>query len=290
MNTKAITRSAMFCALYGVLIVLNNMTAMSIGSYFPWLFALPMMVDALMFDPKVSSACFGAMVILTLILGSMTTWLPALSFLCAGFAYGLCIRKQWPFWLRFVVVFGLLFVDEMLSVTVFASVFGYTPEAASEIMSYITHFISWTGFLILSSALLALLEMLVLECLGPILMARLKIHIPRRKTAFFSFQIPVPFAWAALGFGCACFLIWTDMLSCPVGLKDFFVIGFFLLFVAFDIQGALYLLVRMARKPAFWKTLLLMAACVIPPVCFLVALYGWAGTVKRSYHNPSAVR
>ena len=81
MKTKSIAQAGMLCAVYGVMIFANTLTGLWVGSLFPYLFAFPILICAIQQTPQVSLCALVAMFILTLMLGSLTTWLIAGSML-----------------------------------------------------------------------------------------------------------------------------------------------------------------------------------------------------------------
>ena len=83
----------MLCAVYGVMIFANTLTGLWVESLFPYLFAFPILICAIKQTPQVSLCALVAMFILTLMLGSLTTWLIAGSMLAAGWVFGWGIHR-----------------------------------------------------------------------------------------------------------------------------------------------------------------------------------------------------
>lgn len=179
MNTRQLTRSAMLCALYGLILFINSISALSVETYFPFLLAVPILANAALYPPKVSLTSFAAMAVMTLMLSSMTTWLYAFSYLLAGLLFGIGIHEKKSSLLTSLLCMIVLFVCNYLSLTVFAAVFGYDPAEAQMIAAAFGNLIPWQTLLILMALLLGFTQTIVIYCLALIMVERMHIDMQR---------------------------------------------------------------------------------------------------------------
>lgn len=108
----------MLCAVYGVMIFANTLTGLWVESLFPYLFAFPILICAIKQTPQVSLCALVAMFILTLMLGSLTTWLIAGSMLAAGWVFGWGIHQRISLVWTAVFCFGVMTLLNYLEVSV----------------------------------------------------------------------------------------------------------------------------------------------------------------------------
>ena len=74
METKHITRGAMATALYAILLLLNQQTALTIELSAPWLFAFPILIYTAMHGRSISGVVAISMALMTFLFVSFTTW------------------------------------------------------------------------------------------------------------------------------------------------------------------------------------------------------------------------
>lgn len=193
MKIRSMVRAGMLCAVYGVFLFVNIITGLWIETVFPYLFALPVLVTALTNDEKssVPFCALCAMVLLTLMLSSLTTWLFAGSMLLSGYIIGRGLRKNVNVLLLVIASFALLFVINMLSMTIMAAVFGFDLVKETEGFAWIFAYVSPLMIVGLLALFQSLLEAIACALIGVILMMKILPHT-------FHVALPVTFdvpAW-----------------------------------------------------------------------------------------------
>lgn len=208
MKIRSIVRAGMLCAVYGVFIVLNTVSGLWIESVFPYLFAVPILFAALdgADSPKVTLCAYLAMLILTLLLSSFTTWLIAGGMLKSGYLTGRGLARRQNVLLVFLVVFVLQFVVSFLSMSVLASLFGFDLAAETEMFPGVFSVITPLTFVIALALFESLLESLACILLGVVMMLKIlpgsfhlslpvNLHAPRWSAWIF---LPLYLVWLYL--------------------------------------------------------------------------------------------
>lgn len=125
MDTKQLTRGAMMCGIYGLLLFLNQQTALTIESGASWIFAFPILIYAAMYGSKSGSIVAISMVLMTFLFGGFTTWFYSWSSILIGYVYGLGVYKQWKHMTNFVIAAFLSIIATALMIYLWAGIFGY---------------------------------------------------------------------------------------------------------------------------------------------------------------------
>ena len=125
METKHITQGAMACALYGLLLLINQQTALTIELSFPWLFAFPILIFTAKYGKSISVVVAISMALLTLLFGSFTTWFYSWMAIVSGLIYGWGIDHKWKHTINFMVAFVISFIGNAMIIYLWASLFGY---------------------------------------------------------------------------------------------------------------------------------------------------------------------
>ena len=87
MNTKQITRGAMMCAIYGLLLFLNQQTALTIETSANWLFAFPVLSYTSMYGNYGGGIVSIAMILMTFLFGGFTAWFYSCTAILIGYLY-----------------------------------------------------------------------------------------------------------------------------------------------------------------------------------------------------------
>lgn len=257
MKTKELTRCAFLCAIYGVLLFINSQTGLFIEGYFPWLFSLPVFGAAALYGWKKGGYTLIGMMALTFILSGLSTWIFSFSYLMAGWLLGSCVREGWNQTLVLSLVFGLLFLLNYLSFTLLAVVMGYDSSEDAALAEFLKPYISWQGFLVLSSAVYSFLQTVLLALLSLLAQMRFRRLFPApRPLPVLHVGLPVLYAFGILsGFLILCFYV----LECPVVIRDLIVIAWLVSFYLLDYAGWRFFLGRLKagqrRRFSFWLTL-----------------------------------
>lgn len=175
MKIQPLVRSGMLCAVYGVILFLNTAGGLWIETVFPYLFALPVMIDALSTDPKSRMPLWAlvAMGLLTLMLSGITTWFFAGSMLISGYVFGRGLRKDRSLLTLLLISVVVLFVVNLLSMTLLAALFGFDQAAELEAFAPFFQMISPVTILTVLAAAESLLESLACGLLAVVVMARI---------------------------------------------------------------------------------------------------------------------
>lgn len=289
MKTRQITRSALLCALYGLVLFINSMAGLAVETYLPWLFALPVMVDSCLYDAKISGTTMIAMLLMTLMLSGATTWLMASSYLLAGWVFGIGVHRLWSPWVSCLTSFAVLTVVNWISMTLMASLFGFTGEEERALLAWLGDVISWNALLWIISAVLAFTQTLVLYCMFILIVAQLRLPIEIRRLSFAGRISPV-FAWLFLASAVICSLVLSSGCCRGTG-QDLALIAFFVLFVLMVLDGTQVLLARVGgqSKKAFWMTYLIALSAFIPGVDLIHAGVGIFDLLRQSLRGRKRV-
>ena len=85
MKTKELTRGAMVCALYGILLFINQQTALTIESSMNWIFTFPVLIYTGMYGSNMGGIVAVAMAMMTFLFGGFTTWFYSWTSILIGF-------------------------------------------------------------------------------------------------------------------------------------------------------------------------------------------------------------
>ena len=134
MKTNQITRGAMVCAIYGVLLFLNQQTGLMIEASASWLFVFPVLIYTAMSGPKSGAIVGVAMALMTFLLGGFTTWFYSWTSLITGYVYGLGLFYQWRNMTNFLICLVFSVLSNVCTVVVWSYLFGY--DLVSEFESF----------------------------------------------------------------------------------------------------------------------------------------------------------
>lgn len=125
MKTKLITRGAMVCALYAILLLINQQTALTIELSAPWLFSLPILIYSAKHGTSVSGVVAISMALMTFLFGSFTTWFYSWMAIVSGYVYGLGLNKKWKHMTNFIILFIFSVIGNAMIIYLWSSLFGY---------------------------------------------------------------------------------------------------------------------------------------------------------------------
>ena len=178
MKTNQITRGAMVCAIYGVLLFLNQQTGLMIEASASWLFVFPVLIYTAMSGPKSGAIVGVAMALMTFLLGGFTTWFYSWTSLITGYVYGLGLFYQWRNMTNFLICLVFSVLSNVCTVVVWSYLFGYDLVSEFESFRAIIPFIDIGVFIILFVAFLSLLQALCIHLVS--LMICIRMHLPYR--------------------------------------------------------------------------------------------------------------
>ncbi len=272
MKTRSIARAGMLCAVYGVFLLINALTGLFIESVFPFLFALPILMVALDQPRKVSLCALMAMIVLSLMLGSFTTWVIGIGYLIAGWIFGQGIHYKIPMLTSSLLCLMVLGVSNYLQMTVWATLFGFDVQENMQVFTQYLPFISWSAFLFILAFLYALWETISMACVAIMVVLRKDRNKADYRFLFnFRLSLSKPFGIAFL-LALTLWLLNTSLSFLPSWGSDLLFIGLCVGTVALVCKGCEGLLttIRLNR----WLMTLIVCGAILPPLCFVEALYG----------------
>lgn len=282
MKTKSIAKAGLICAIYGMFVELDVLSGLLIETTFPYLFALPIFICALKEDHKISLSALCAMVILTLILSSLTTWVIAISMLLAGWCFGYCVNKQYSMLKAALITFGVLMISSLLQISVLANLFGFDPASMKEFYQWIAPIISWQGLYVLLAGFEALLETITIALMSVVIAFKI---VPQK--AFQPLKaighVPLACVWVFLFGIITWILLFLFDVQVVSWIKD--VLFFAILFsvIGFIWRGCIILqrkaILRKSRILAF----VVVITTFIPIVNFVEAAVGAWDLMKRAF-------
>lgn len=281
MKTKSIAKAGLICAIYGMFVELDVITGLLIETTFPYLFALPILICALKEDRNISLSALCAMVILTMILSSMTTWVIAISMLLAGWCFGYCVNKQYSLMKASGITFLALMISSLLQITILANLFGFDPKSMEQFYAWIAPIISWQGLYVLLAGFEALLETITIALLSVLIAFKL---IPNKAIQPLKAirHVPVACVWL-FTFG---IIIWIFLLlfglQVASWIKDILLFIILTGLIGLIWDGCMILQQKAIRKQSRILALLVVITTFIPVINLIEAAVGYYDLMKRS--------
>ncbi len=282
MKTRSIARAGMLCAVYGVFLLVNTFTGLMIENVFPFILSLPILLVGLEQPRKISFCALIAMIVLSFMLGSFTTWVIGISYLMAGWIFGQGVQYKIPmltsaFWCE--IILGL---SNYLQLTLWAAVFGFDAQENMDFLAQYLPFISWQTFLIVLACLYSLWETIAVGSLAILVVLRKE----KNKADFaflfhFRFTLSKNFGILFL-FVLALWLVNIQGSFLPSWLSDLLFLFLCLGTIALTIKGCEGLLQRPAIRKNRWLVTLIVCCAILPPICLIEALYGLVFLFKPS--------
>lgn len=255
MKTKQITQGAMFCAIYGLILFLNQQTALFIESGLSWIFVFPILIYTAKSNSHSGFVCALAMGLETIFFGGFTTWFYSWTSLLTGFIYGVGIQKKWPGEIKIGATFLVTIISYTLIFFFWAKIFDFDYVADFEIIHTMIPFLDMSVFITLIILGLSILQTLCIHLIAALICIRMKIEsAPIKKIS----EIQAP-KWVGL-FSIlvfAVFFLSQNVIKCPQEIQDIILIIFFIDIILLDYYGTIYLLHRCCTtkkrlKWSFW--------------------------------------
>lgn len=162
-DVRKLTEGAMIAAVMGVLLLIDRQMAGLLLGYFLFILPLPMVLYSARYGMKNSMIVFVAIMILSLMFGSLQTIFYMFAESLIGLCYGTGIyhKRSRSMILAMTLVIGA--VVEVFAMIVLASVFGF--DIAGEIAAYSDLLIEMDGMMGLGITSMVNLEQFVIDCL-----------------------------------------------------------------------------------------------------------------------------
>ncbi|MBP3853662.1 MAG: hypothetical protein J6D18_03745, partial [Erysipelotrichaceae bacterium] len=125
METRQITRGAMVCAIYAILLLVNQQTALTVELSAPWIFSFPILIYTAMTGTSICLIVAFSMVLITFLFGSFTTWFYSWMSILIGLVYGFGVFHKWKHMTNFLLAFLFSLIGNALIIYLWAGLFGY---------------------------------------------------------------------------------------------------------------------------------------------------------------------
>ena len=273
-----LSEGALMCALTLLLVLANRVSALLLESAFPWLYAFPLLVYAARYGLR--PACLSALsaLLCACMFVSWTSLCYLAGALALGVVYGALVYRQTDNALLLALTLSITVIVNLLTMLVFASLFGYDVNEELTMLSDLLQGFSWgvdARALVLSvTLLLSFLQAICVHVGAQLLLVRLKRNVHRMKNLL---QLRAP-RWL----GSAFLWIWLlyllqSVIELQVDIRSLLqTLAFCALFVSI-VYGALtafaFLTLRRAGKG---MVLLLYVLLFVPIINLLFALLGEA--------------
>ena len=126
-NTHMITEGAMMTALVGVALFINRQFAGLLEYAMYWILSFPILIYTVRYGCKQALVPAVSMLLLSLIIAMPTTIFYLASALLCGLVYGGGVRNKWSNGALLGATGILTLVSYLITMVLFASVFGYDP-------------------------------------------------------------------------------------------------------------------------------------------------------------------
>ncbi len=285
-DTMKITMGAMLIAIFAIFLLLNRQTAGLFEEAFIYLFPIPMVAYSSKYDLKSSLMVFFGMACFSFFFGTFTSIFYAISSALLGLIFGTCLRRKVDLSVTMVLVMGLSAVFNILSTITLASLFGYNiNEEISEMQSMMNSVLSSTGaagavydsitspdflkrMMIVSMAILGIVQGFIIYQLSLILLRRLRIPVPTAKSIYEIYPPRFTGLIAILGyiFGAGA-ITGQSFGQIPAEvLQVFWIIGYMYLFFFGYLAIMLFLRTRVTRSALLAIILSILSLMLLPIV------------------------
>lgn len=164
-NVHQITQGAMMVALVGVALFINRQLAGLLEFALYWLLSFPILIYTIRYGIKAALVPSVSMVLLAFMIAMPSTIFYLASALITGIIYGGGVRKKWTNRCLLLATFLLTLLSYLITMIVFASVFGYQPQDDIEIAMYLASAFHIEGINIAQLTLFASLFLTVFTAL-----------------------------------------------------------------------------------------------------------------------------
>lgn len=279
MQTKDITRGALICALYGLLLLLNQQTGAWIETTFSWVGVFPIFIYTMQTNPKAGFFGLVAMILMTPFFGGFTTWFTFWTFLIIGYLYAIGMKKQISHMKNFIGLLIASWSQNALMILFWSSLFGFDLHQDFAMIQTFLPWIDFFVFTIMVIGFLALLQSLCIHLLAILLMTRLRIPM-RPLTPIYQTHASRSFSIASI-LMCIIFFFSQNVLECSQGIIDFIQIIYFIDIVILIYYGVLYGLRFCIQKQRRKWTFFVILAAFIPGVQLIYAGLGIYDGLKQ---------
>lgn len=239
-KTKQITRGAMVCAIYGVLLFANQQLALALEDGMSWIFAFPILIYAAQNPISVSVVCAIAMILETFLFGGFTTWFYSWTSITIGLFYGIGICKQWSNSLKLTITFFLSAVSYLFIFWLWAGIFGLDYTEDFELIHQWLPFLDLRVFMGVIVFVLSLLQTICIHLLAIMICLRMKIKVVPMKKVY---EIKSR-RWVGVVFIILLLLFFLSQIlpSAAQGWKDLILLALIVDLCALDYYGIVYML------------------------------------------------
>jgi hypothetical protein len=175
MKTRQLTQGAMATALFGLLLLVNQQTSLTIETSMSWIFVFPILVFTAMYGPKVSGAAAIAMGLMSFLFGGFTTWFYSWISIAMGYLYGTGVYYQWPSFQRLAATFLVSLVSNFCVLFLMAAVFGIDYAEDMQLLQTYAPYLHLSTYIAVLVVFSAILETAVIHMLAILVLKRLKI-------------------------------------------------------------------------------------------------------------------
>lgn len=246
MDTKQITRGAMMCAIYGLLLFLNQQTALTIETSANWLFAFPILIYTSMYGNYGGGIVSLAMILMTFLFGGFTTWFYSWSAILIGYLYGSGVYHKRSHMSNFLLTAILSIIATALIIYLWAGIFGYDVNTDFKDIVALFPTIHLRVLVFLFVIVLGTMEALAIHMVGLMICMRLKIDMVPIK--------PITKMLAPRWFGilsilmCVLYLFSQNVLHLSVDITDLLQVLAILDLMVLDYFGVLYFMNKVIQK------------------------------------------
>ena len=194
-STLKITTGAMIIAIFAMLLIVNRQTGLFFEEFFVYLLPLPMAVYTALYDWKYGLMVFVGMTAFSFIFGGFTTIFYAVSASLIGLVFGTMVCRKVDPTKMLIIIMVFSAISTIISSVALASLFGYDIDMSlTEMKTMLTTTFEATGngalmefytmdflkqLIVISMALMGLLEGFIVYRLGLLIMKRLHISVGR---------------------------------------------------------------------------------------------------------------
>lgn len=192
-DTHMITEGAMMTALVGVALFINRQFAGILEYAMYWVLSFPILIYTVRYGIKKALVPAVSMLLLAMIIAMPTTVFYLASALLCGLVYGGGVRKKWSNGRLLGAVGILTLVSYLITMVLFAAVFGYDPAEDILIAQKLVEVLHIGSvnigqiallFSILTTVVTAVLQTICVHLFAILIMRRMKIAMHPVKTIF----------------------------------------------------------------------------------------------------------
>ena len=271
MNTREITQGAMVCAIYGLILFLNQQTALFIESGLSWIFVFPILIYTAKTNKQAGMIGMIAMGLETIFFGGFTTWFYSWTSLFIGYVYGVGIQQHWQGMSKLAITFIFTMISYLLIFFLWAKLFEIDYAADFVLIQKFIPYINITTFILLMVLSLSILQTLCIHLLASLICMRMRIESVPLKNIW-QIEPSKPTGIVSLAIFVVLFL-GNNVIKYSKGIQNFILIILFIDLIALDYYGTIYLLKKYGSKNRKLVFLICLGA-FIPGVNIIWMLLG----------------